>query len=411
MSTETTTTSEELFGAPPKNLPAYRQAPSTRLTQFGQVELREIDLSKRKARRAFLEVPPEIYAGDPNYIEPLHLQLMNTLDPAHNYAFQYLEVRAWQAFKHGRLVGRITAQVDHNMERHSGKRAGHFGFFETIDDAEVAHALLTEAIDWLEKKGCHDVLGPANFTLSHNSGLLVDNFDRPPFVEQLYNPPYYEKHLLSFGFDKAKDLLVWWIDIDEGMNTPKRKRIDRIAQKIQKKEGVSFRHADLKNLGREIGVIHHIFTEAWEKNWGFAPVPAEEFEAISKEIKPIVLPELVLFVQAKGRDVGFSLTLPNVNENMPKDGKLFPLGWTGLLHLKKTRWARMYLLGVLPEYRKRGLESLMFAETVRRALRMGLGGGEIGWTLEDNHLINRAIESMDGRLDRTYRIMGMTLET
>jgi GNAT superfamily N-acetyltransferase len=399
---------DALFGAPPKDLPVWSRAPASRRTEATDIEIRELDLNDRRDRRRFMQVPPGIYDRDPHYIAPLSLVLSKQLDPKKNHAFRYLDVRALQAIRNGRLVGRMTVQVDRNMEHHTGKRAGHFGFFEIIDDEAVAHALLDAGMRWLADQGCHDVLGPANFTLSHNSGLLVDNFDRPPFVEQLYNPPYYERHLLSYGFGKAKDFLVWWIDLDQGMDTPKRQRIDKIAQRIQKKEGVSFRHVDLKRAKDEIRIVHRIFTEAWEKNWGFAPVPADEFESISEEIKDIAIADLLLFVQVGGEDVGFSLTIPNVNEKMPKDGKLFPFGWTGLLSLKKTRHARLYLLGTLPQYRKRGLESIMFGETVRRCRAAGMEGGEIGWTLEDNHLINRAIESMEGRLDRTYRILGMT---
>lgn len=406
----TTDTATELFGAAPENLPRLSDAPSTRITDTSSVDIKVVDLADKRQRARFMEVPAGIYEGDPNYIAPLRLQLNQLLDPHHNPAFDYLEIIAFQAFKNGRLAGRMTAQVDHNMEKHSGKLAGHFGFFECVDDLEVAHAMLDHATRWLADKGAVDVLGPANYTLSHNSGLLVENFSRPPFVEQLYNPPYYERLFTTFGFRKAKDFLVWFIDVKEGMNTDKRKRVARIANKIAKRENVSFRHLSMKNIEEDVRIIHRIFTDAWEKNWGFAPVPSREFEAIAKEIKPIAIPELLLFVQVNGRDVGFSLALPNVNEKMPKDGKLFPFGWTGLLSLKKTRHARLYLLGVLPEYRRRGLESIMFKETLERARTMGIEGGEIGWTLEDNHLINRAIESMEGTLDRTYRILGMTLD-
>ncbi|NJK89192.1 MAG: GNAT family N-acetyltransferase [Myxococcales bacterium] len=193
------------------------------------------------------------------------------------------------------------------------------------------------------------------------------------------------------------------------MRTPSRERIARISERTKKKEGLSFRTADISNLPHEIDTVHRLFTKAWEKNWGFAPFSKKEFEWICEDIATIAIPELILFAMVDGKEVGFVLTVPNVNENMPRSGRLLPFGWLKLLRVKKTKHARLYLLGVVPEYRRRGLEAVMFDETVRRANSIGIHAGEVGWTLEDNHLINKSIQAMDGTLDRIYRIYGMKL--
>lgn len=399
----------EVFGAPPDNLPALEDAPNTRVVARGDVDVRPVDLAITRDRHHFLNVAAPLYRNDPNYIEPLRIGLDKFLNPAKNPAFDHMKVQAFVAYRNGRAVGRITAQTDSDYEAANGKRVGFFGFFESVNERAVAHALLTEAMQWLKDQGCVEVLGPANLNLTHNSGLLVKNFDRPPYVEQLYNPPHYEDLVTSFGLGKAKDFYVWMIDITQGMTGKNRERVCRIADKIQKKEGVTFRSVNLKDFKKEVQVVHDIFTHAWEKNWGFAPLSKKEFEWICEDLVSIVVPDLIIFAQVNGEDVGFALTVPNVNEKLPRNGRLFPFGWTGLLSLKKTQYARLYLLGMKKPYRKRGLESLLIRETVERARKLGMKGGEIGWTLEDNTLINRAIESMDAELDRIYRIYGMTL--
>jgi GNAT superfamily N-acetyltransferase len=412
MSTDTNASpdrEEHPFGAPPPDLPSFEPAPPSRSSARAGIEVEAVDLSSGRDRRRFMNVPDPIYAGDPNYIAPLRLDQNKFLNPEKNKAFRYLDVRAFIARKNGKDVGRLTAQVDHNYERHNGRRVGFFGFFESTDDSAVAHALLEDGFRWLQAQGCVEVFGPASFTLSHQAGCVVDNFSRPPMIEEGYNPPYYEQLFTSFGLGKAKDLYIWWIDLDDGNDTPKRRRVAKIADRIRKREGVTLRPGRLADIEAEIGRIFDIYISAWEKNWGFAPPDREEFLDLAEPMKQIVIEDLCLFVEVEGRPVAFALTLPNVNEKLPKDGRIFPFGWTKLFGLKKVSTGRLWTLGTVPEYRKRGLESMLFVQTVENCRKHGIMGGEIGWTLEDNHLINRAIESMEGRRDRTYRIFGMKL--
>jgi len=185
--------------------------------------------------------------------------------------------------------------------------------------------------------------------------------------------------------------------------------VAKIADRIRKREGVTLRTGRIKEIEDEIGRIFDIYVSAWQKNWGFAPPLREEFIDLAEPMKQIVIEDLALFVEVEGKPVAFALTLPNVNEKLPKNGRLFPFGWMGLFSLKRTETGRLWTLGTIPEYRKRGLESMLFVETVKNCRKNGIMRGEIGWTLEDNYLINRAIESMEGRVDRTYRVFGMKL--
>jgi GNAT superfamily N-acetyltransferase len=403
------TAAEELFGRPPADLPALDPAPPSR-RHDPNLEIRILDFTSKRDRKLFMDVGDGFYEGDPNYIAPLRIQQDKFLDPSKNPTYEHIEARPMIAYRDGKPVGRMSVQIDRDFEVYNDKKTGLFGFFESIDDPTVAHTMLDDGLRWLKRRGCVEVLGPANFNLTHPCGLVVKNFDRPPFVEELYNHPYYQALIESFGLAKAKDLYAWWLNIDEGMNHPKRERIERISQRIVKKEGVTFREVDMKNLKKEIQVVHHLFTQAWEKNWGFNPIPAKEFEWICEDIAAVAIPELIVFMQIDGRDVGFVLTMPNINENLPRNGKLFPFGWLKMLRVKKTKHARLYLLGILKEYRRRGLESVLMSETVKRCNALGINSGEIGWTLEDNHLINKSIEAMNGNIDRIYRIYGMRLD-
>jgi GNAT superfamily N-acetyltransferase len=174
---------------------------------------------------------------------------------------------------------------------------------------------------------------------------------------------------------------------------------------------VEIRHIDFSRPHEEIKKLYELYMACWQKNWSFVPLSEREFAWLAEDMQQIALPELIFFVEVDHKPVGFCATLPNINEVLPRDGKLFPFGWTKLLfgRLKKTSTGRLYTLGMLPEYRKRGLETLMFSLTVENAKKVGYTAGEIGLTLEDNVLINRAIEAMDGTLDRIYRIYGMKL--
>jgi hypothetical protein len=398
------------FGAPPENLPSYEPAVPTRVTDRGAIRIEIFDLADKKQRTRFIDLPEPFYAGDPHYVSPLKIHHQKLLDPNKNPAFRNLELKALVAFDGNKPVARMTAHIDRAYNRYHESETGFFGFFESVNDRKVAHAILGEGMNWLKSKGMSEVFGPMNFTTNHTAGLLVENFDRPAMVEETYNPRYYEELLTSFGFGKAKDLLVWWIDIHNGMTGKNRERIARIAEKIQKREGVTIRGLDVKNVEAEREHLFELYVKAWEKNWGFVPLDKTEFTWLTNDLLEIVIPELVLFVECEGKVVGFCSTIPDVQSIMPKNGRLFPFGWWKLAtQMKKIKEGRLYTLGMLPEFRKRGLESLMFAETVVRAQKVGFKHGEIGWTLEDNTLINRAIESMDGKIDRRYRILGMKL--
>ncbi len=374
------------------------------------VEIDVIDLRRRAERRRFLDVAWPLYRSYPNYVEPLRHDRMKFLDPARNPALRELEIHALIARRGGRDVGRVTAHVDRAYDRHHGVRAGWFGFFESVDDPAVAQALLAAATRWLAERGATEVVGPMSFTTNQECGLLVTNFDRPPMAGTTYNPPYYEALLTGCGFRSIKELYGWWIDVGAPENDPKIARVAALAERVKVREGIVIRNAVKKRFHEEWPLLFEIYEGSWRDNWGYSPISREEFGQIAESLLPVMREELVLLVEVRGRPAGFALTVPDVNEAAPRNGRLLPFGWAKLAFgLRRIRHARLILLGVLPGFRKRGLESLLFIETAMRYRALGYTSGEISWTLDDNVLINRAIESMSGRLDRVYRLYRLPL--
>jgi hypothetical protein len=399
------------FGQPPASLPRWLPGPPSRVRDRGDVVIERVDLARRRDRRRFLDVADRVQGSDPNYLAPLRLERMKFLDTAHNPALSSLLIEPLLAVRAGRAVGRITAHVDRAYDAYHGVRAAWFGFFESVDDPAVAHALLDEAVRWASAQGATEIIGPNNFTTNHQVGMLVENFDRPPFVEMTYNPPYYARLVEGYGFGRAKDLFAWFIDVRPGVDDPRMRRYRDLSEKARARYRLRVRGLDMKRFDEEVACLFRLYNQSWQRNWGFVPVTEAEFRNIARDLRPVVEPSLVLMVEDRaGTPVAFSVALPDVNEVLPRNGRLFPFGWWRLLTgRRRIRHARLFTLGVMPGYRQRGVEALLCIETALRARALGMHGGEIGWTLEDNVLINRAIESFGGRLDRRYRLFGLAL--
>ncbi len=399
------------FGKPPEHLPHHLPAPPGRAAGRGDVRVERIDLRRKRDRARFLDVGDALQRDDPNYVAPLRMERMRFLDPGRNPAFRQLEVLPLVAVRGGRDVGRITAHLDRSYDAYHGGRTAFFGFFESVNEAAVAHVLLDEAVAFARAGGATQLFGPCNFTTNHQVGMLVENFGRPPCVEMTYNPPWYAALVESYGFGKAKDLLAFWIVSEQGTAEPRMRRFFEISEKARQRYGLTLRALDTRRFGEEVARAFRLYNATWEKNWGFVPVTEAEFEAIAHDLRPVLDPKLVLFVEDRaGNAVGFAVCLPDVNEILPRNGRLFPLGWWRLLTgQRRIAWARLFALGVVPAWRRKGVEALLAIHVALAARARGIRGGEIGWTLEDNVLINRTIESFGGTLDRRYRIYGLDL--
>ncbi len=357
-------------------------------------------------REEFIRFPYALYDGDPNWVPPLIMERKDFLDPRKNPWFEFGKVELLLARRAGRVVGRIAGVNDPRYNDFHKTRLGFFGMFESIDDASVAQALFDAAAAWNRSRGFSQMLGPMNFSTNYECGVLVEGFDAPPVVMMAYNPRYYPKLYHSCGLEKAKDL--WAFELSSSVNPPE--KVVRISEKIRQQEGVTIRPLNLKDFDAEVRRIKEIYNSAWDQNWGFVPVTDHEFDHFAREMRPLVVPELVLLAEVANQPVAFSMTIPDANLALKAaNGRLTHFGLpTGLIRLwlasRKIKRVRLITLGIKEGFRKRGIDAVLYLETLKTARALGYTGGEISWTLEDNQLVNRAIELMGGRRYKTYRL-------
>jgi GNAT superfamily N-acetyltransferase len=372
------------------------------------VELIEVPLSDRKLVERFIRVPWHIHRVLRNsefWVPPLLMDRRDFLNTRKNPFFEHAECRFWIARQGGVDVGRIAATHDVDWEKHTGDKVGSFGFFESPDDPTVAGALLGKATEWIRGRGLHTIIGPLDLSTNHQAGLLVDGFDSEPNMQMPYNPPYYEALIEGAGFKQVKDLWQWRLDPAQ----PIPPKVERIADKIRARSKIDVRTMDLGDWDNEITRVLEIYNDAWDHNWGFVPVGEKEFRHIAADLKLVLEEPLALMAEVDGEPVAFSITIVNINPLIKKiDGKLLPFGWARLgwdfKVAKKIDSGRLIVLGIKEGFRRRGIDSILFVETQRAARKLGWKFGEIGWTLDDNDMVNRAIESMNGKKVKTYRV-------
>ena len=362
-------------------------------------------------KKAFIAFQYELYENDPNFVPPLLMERNDFFNPKKNPWFDFGHMQLFLARRNGKIVGRISASDDVRYNEFHGTKVGWWGLYESIDDVAVAKALLDEATKWNTARGMTEMLGPASFSSNADWSTLIEGFDSPPVLLMPYNPAYYPRLFDACGLSKAKDLYAWNLDI----NTPPPEKVQRIAEKIRVREGIVVRQANLKDWANEVRRIKDIYNAAWEKNWGFVPMTDREFDHLAKDLKTILVPELTLIAEVKGEPVAFSITLPDANQAIKAaNGRLttfgMPIGLVKLLFAsRKIKRGRLAILGIKQGFRKRGLDSVLFLDTFNNARKLGWTGGEIGWTLEDNDMVNRAIEVFGAKLYKKYRVYSSPL--
>ncbi len=359
---------------------------------------------------AFLKVPYRVYAGDPHVVFPLLADQRKFFDRHHNPFHRHAETELWVARDgSGRPVARVAACVDSSHLRHSGESTGFFGFYECPDDPALAAELLETAAAWLGGRGVATMRGPCSFTTNHDYlGLFVEGEPGRPVIGMPHNPPWYAAQFAAAGLVKSKDLFAWRISAPD-RRVPE--RIEQAMAPLLAAGGFTVRPMDMARFAEEAAVCREIYNAAWSRNWGFIPMDDEEFAYAAKDMKKMVDPNLLLIAEAEGRPVGFCMTVPDFNVALqPLRGRLLPLGWLTFLRRKRgITYGRTLLLGVLPEYRGRGVDAVMIYRTFESGFRLGFTGGECSWVLEDNKPMNRILEGLGAELYRKYRIFDKPL--
>ena len=346
------------------------------------------------------------------WVPPLISERKKHLDRRQNPFFEHAEAEYFLAWRGRTPVGRITAHVDHRFNEFQGNEWGLFGFFESEDDPDVANALLDAAEAWLRERGRDRMVGPMDFSTNHECGLLVEgHHDRPPQILEFWHHPYYQRLLEGWGLTKAEDAFKWELYVSE------RDKVLPImwelAEKLEPEHGITIRHMRKKDLEAELDRFLEIYNIAWSTNWGFVPIGREEMEHTAKEMKPILDERWAMIAEKDGETVGAALTLPDYNQVLKHlNGRLLPVGWAKVLwYRRKIDDVRVFALGVKREYQHTGVAAAFYVEHFHMAATTPQKGGEMGWILESNEPMNRAMEMMGGRRAKRYRFYEKPLAT
>lgn len=367
----------------------------------------------RRDLRRFVKVPFRLHRDHPQWVPPLIFDRMQFLNRKRNPYFEHAEAEYFIAERDGEPVGRITAQIDQRWDEYQGGGDGMFGFFETIDDREVAGLLLGAAEEWLRERGRRRVIGPMDFTTNDEVGILIEGYEIRPMILQNWHPRFYRELLDDRGYGKAMDLLMWHLELGELAEGDQfAPEIHAAAAKALREEGIEIRNIEKRNLTEEMRRFTEVYNEAWADNWGFVPPTEAEVEFHAKLLKQVIDEDWAFIAEKEGETVGVALSLPDINQVMAKmGGRLLPLGWLKfLLGRPKIDRIRVFALGVTHDYRHSGVAAGLYLKHLENASPDGVPAGETGWILETNGPMNRAMEGMGGEIVKRYRIYEKSLQ-
>jgi GNAT superfamily N-acetyltransferase len=343
------------------------------------------------------------------WVAPLRRDVRTLLSRQKNPFFRHAEAEYFLAERGGEVVGRIAAvKNDAHTSFHEDERTvGFFGFFECVDEQAVADALFEASAGWLRSRGLTVMRGPASPSMNDECGLLVDGFDTPPCIMMPHNPRYYEGLVTRAGFGRAMDLLAY-----QGSGDAPPQRLIEASRKLAERYHITLRPLDMSHFWEEVEQVKRLYNAAWEKNWGFVPMTDEEIHHLAVQLKPVVVPDLVVFAYQDRELIGFAITLPDFNQALRRNpsGRLFPLGLLRILwHRRRITRARTLTLGVLPRYRRTGADALMYEWTWRHGNAHGLNWCEASWLLETNFAIRNGMERLGFAAYKTYRMYDRAL--
>jgi GNAT superfamily N-acetyltransferase len=373
--------------------------------ESGKIEEVNCDGSKEE----FIRFPWKVYHGNPHWVPPLKSEVQFLLNEKKNPFFQHAEAACFLARKSGETVGRIAAIIDRNYIKFHNEKAGFFGFFECLPDCAVARELLGTAARWLKERDIKIMRGPVNPSTNDECGFLLEGFDSPPMIMMTYTPAYYLDYMERCGLTKAKDLYAYIVTIRD---VAAGGRLEKLASAVRARiPGLTVRPANMKLFTQEVAAVKAIYNSAWSHNWGFVPMTDAETGAMAKKLKPLIEPELMIMAEVHGKPAAFFVALPDYNQVLGKiNGRLGPVGLVKFLwYSRKISDIRVMAMGVTEEYRKKGIEGLLYLESFKAAVKKGYERAEMSWILEENFLVQRGCALMGGKLYKKYRIYEMRI--
>ena len=359
--------------------------------------------------REFVALPYRLHAGTP-WIPPLKLERYAFLNRKLNAYFKHAEAEYFLARRDGRVVGRVTAQLDRAFNEYHDSRWGMFGFLEFEDDSELLRALLDTAEAWLRTRGCDRMVGPMDFSMNEESGVLTEGFDLEPYIRQPWHPPYYQQRCEEAGLSKAMDLYSWYLEISD------RERLHPIlpkaAERARTKHGITIRKMSRLHLRREMDEFAKVYNAAWSHNWGFVPYSKEDLDAYTIDMQLVYDRDWFMIAEQDGQTVAMAISIPDIHQVYKKmQGRLLPLGWWYYLNRRRIiDRVRVGFLGVLPEYQHTGAAAVLYLEHFDVAARTRYKHGEASWILEVNTAMNRGLEAMGARIVKRWRVYERLLD-
>ncbi|WP_291492223.1 hypothetical protein, partial [Desulfurella sp.] len=331
-----------------------------------------IEANSTNSLKEFIDFPFLLYQKDKFWVPPLRFEEKKLFVPKNPF-YKNAKIKLFLYKKDGKTLGRIAAIVNKWHNDYHKDKVGFFGFFECINDNEVAGALFDAASDYLKQNGLKSIRGPANPSLNHTCAVLYEGYFQEPVYMMPYNPKYYIELLENYGFKKAKDLYAFYLSV---ANKPDQKYIE-LSKKIAKKYNVTLRNLSKKHFERDLEILWDIYSKAWANNWGFVPPTKEEFFYLSNDMKNLVSSELVIIAEKDGVPCAYSAIIPDFNYVLKKaKGSITPLNLVSIISvLPKIDNYRLITLGIIPEYRKLGIDLLLYLksfEVVEK--RNGRGG-------------------------------------
>ena len=369
------------------------------------VEIKPVE--SRRELNTFIKLPWQLYRNEPAWVPPLLMDLRKRLDQRRNPFFTHAEAQYFVAYRDGRPVGRISAHIDHNLNAFQQNQWGLFGWFECQDDAEAARALLDTAASWLRERGRDRMVGPMDFTTNDEIGLLIQGHEHPPIILCPWQHPYYQRLIeQDAGLQKAMDLFMWSLHVTGRNNV--HPAIWEAAGKLESEHGIVCRNFRKRDLHHEVTRFLEVYNAAWENNWAAVPLSEQEVRHYAKDLKPVLDENWAMVAEHKdtGEVVGAALTLPDFNQVLARlNGRLLPFGWITALRAKpKIDAVRVFALGVKPAYQHTGVAARFYQMHFDAAERTNQKSGEMGWILETNEPMNRAMDGMGGQIKRRYRV-------
>jgi len=354
--------------------------------------------------KRFVDLPYRLHAGTP-WIPPLKVERQLFLSRRLNPYFKHGEAEYFLAWRDGRLVGRVTAQIDRAFNEYHESRWGMFGFLDLEDDPEVMTALLDAAAHWLRERGCDRMVGPMDFSMNEESGILIEGQELEPLIRQPWHPAYYQRLCEAAGLEKAMDLYSWDLDVSN-RGTTLLPVLEELDQRAKTEHGVTIRKMSRRHLRREMDGFAEIYNAAWADNWGFVPYSKEDLDTYAFDLQLVFMREWFMVAEKDGETIAIAMSPIDINQVLKRmGGRILPFGWWHWLNKGRIcDRVRVGFLGVKPEYQHTGVAAALYIAHFEAAERMRQDHGEAGWILETNEAMNRGLEAMGGKIVKKYRV-------